>query len=161
MAVKRSHWEDCAALVECFQAGARRGLTIALNTILPGVVLAFVLIQALSVSGGLSLIGYGLAPIMGWWGLPGEAAMVLVAAALSISGAAGAIAGLFAAGQLDALQVSILTPAIFLMGALIQFANRILGTARVARAYWLPMMVICVVNALLSMSFMRFLMGWL
>ena len=134
---------------------------MALNTILPGVVLAFVLIQALSVSGGLSLIGRGLGPIMGWWGLPGEAAMVLVAAALSISGAAGAIVGLFAAGQLDAVQVSILTPAIYLMGALIQFANRVLGTAGVARAYWLPMMAICVINALLAMSLMRVLIAWL
>lgn len=146
-------------ILDHFVDGARKGLNIALTSTLPNVLMAFVLIQVLKVSGLLDLIGTLFGPIMGLWGLPGESATVLAAAFMSMGGAVGVVAGLMSANLLDGAQVTMLIPSIYLMGSLVQYIGRILGTADTNKKHWGVMLAICVINALLALTVMRFIVA--
>ena len=78
-------------LMDLFIDGARRGFTIATTSLLPNVVMAFVIIQALKVTGLLDIVGRVCEPIMALWGLPGEAATVLLASVMSMGGGVGGL----------------------------------------------------------------------
>ena len=52
-------------IMDMFIDGARRGFTIATTSLLPNVVMAFVIIQALKVTGLLDIVGKICEPIMG------------------------------------------------------------------------------------------------
>ena len=58
-------------VMDMFIDGARRGFTIATTSLLPNVVMAFVIIQALKVTGLLEVVGRVCEPVMALWGLPG------------------------------------------------------------------------------------------
>lgn len=74
------------SIIDVFVEGARKGFKVNINSMLPNLVMAFVLIQALKVTGILTLLGNVCAPIMAIFGLPGEGIMVLFAAWLSMGG---------------------------------------------------------------------------
>lgn len=102
-------------VMDMFIDGARRGFTIATTNLLPNVVMAFVIIQALKITGLLDWVGHICEPVMALWGLPGEAATVLLAALMSMGGAVGVAASLATAGALTGHDVTVLLPAMYLM----------------------------------------------
>ena len=134
-------------VMDMFIDGARRGFTIATTNLLPNVVMAFVIIQALKITGLLDWVGHICEPVMALWGLPGEAATVLLAALMSMGGAVGVAASLATAGALTGHDVTVLLPAMYLMG------NP--GTAEVNAKYYPHIITVCVINALLSIWVMQ------
>ena len=128
-------------VMDMFIDGARRGFTIATPNLLPNVVMAFVIIQALKITGLLDWVGHICEPVMALWGLPGEAATVLLAALMSMGGAVG--------------DVTVLLPAMYLMGNPVQNVGRCLGTAEVNAKYYPHIITVCVINALLSIWVMQ------
>lgn len=145
------------SLADVFVDGARKGFSVGCNSIIPNVLMAFALIQVLKVTGLLELFGKVFAPVMAIFGLPGEAIMVLMGAFLSMGGAVGVAASLAAAGALNGTHITILMPAIYLMGSLLQYMGRLLGTANVQTRYYPILFGICIINALLAMLVMRLL----
>lgn len=145
-------------ILDMFVEGARQGWTIATTQTMPNVVMAFVIIHALKVTGLMDLIGVVFKPIMGLWGLPGEAATVLLASFMSMGGGVGVAASLYASGIMSMADVTVVIPAIFLMGSLIQYMGRCLGTAGVNARHWGVILGISVLNALLSMWVMRLIL---
>ncbi|WP_312951186.1 YjiG family protein [Superficieibacter sp.] len=142
-------------VMDLFIDGARRGFTIATTSLLPSVVMAFVIIQALSVTGLLEIVGSICQPIMALWGLPGEAATVLLAAVMSMGGGTGVCASLVLTGVLTGHDATVLLPAIYLLGNPVQNVGRCLGTAGVKPKYYPHIITICVINALLSIWVMQ------
>jgi spore maturation protein SpmB len=142
-------------VVDLFVNGARRGFTIATTNLMPNVVLAFIFIRALTVTGLLDIFAKACAPIMALWGLPGEAAAVLLAAFMSMGGGVGVAASLFMDQHLSAADLTLLLPAIYLLGNPLQNVGRCLGTAEVDTRYFTPITVICIFNALVCMWVMR------
>ena len=144
-------------LLDMFVNGARRGFTVATTNMLPNVVMAFVLIRALEVTGLLKLFGVVFKPVMGLWGLPGEAVTVIVSSFLSMGGGVGVTASLYTSGILSNTDVTVLMPAVCLVGALLQYLGRCLGTAEVQTRYYPAIIIISFANALLAMWVMRLL----
>lgn len=142
-------------VTDIFVEGARKGWNIGVSNIIPNVVMAFVIIYALKITGLLGLLGKAFGPIMAVFGLPGEAATVLMGAWLSMGGGVGVCVSLFNQGILTGTHIAILTPAIFLMGAQIQYAGRLLGTAEVNSRHYGILFGICIMNALIAMLLMR------
>ncbi len=62
---------------------------------------------------------------------------------------------LLSKGQLDVGQITILAPAIFLMGSQLQYMGRLLGVADVPKKYWPLLMAVSILNAVISMLIMR------
>lgn len=146
--------------IDLFIEGARNGWTIGTTSMLPNVLMAFVLIQILNITGLMGWIGKVAGPVMLLWGLPGEGLVVLLGAFMSMGGGVGVAAGLIANGALSPVHVTILAPAIMLMGALVQYMGRCLGTADANRKWWGWQILICVVNALVAMWIMRFIVAF-
>lgn len=143
-------------LPDIFVEGAKKGWNVGVGSIIPNVLMAFVLIHALRLSGLLDVLGTIFNPVMGLFGLPGQAVMVLVGAWMSMGGGVGVAASLFAAKILTPTHVTILLPAIFLMGAQLQYMGRLLGTAGIQGRYYPMMFGISILNAVISMLIMRF-----
>ena len=145
-------------ILDLFVEGARKGFIIGTTSLLPNVVMAFVIIRILDVTGLLHLIGIVFSPVMGLWGLPGEAATVLITALMSMGGAVGVAMSLYTAGSLDPMQITVILPAIYLMGNPVQNVGRCLGIASVNTKHYPAIILICIINALLSIWAMRLIM---
>lgn len=144
-------------VTDAFVEGARRGWNIAIGSMLPNVLMAFVLIYILRLTGILELLGQLFAPMMGLFGLPGEALMVLLAAWLSMGGGVGVASSLFAAGALSLENIAVLAPAMYLMGSQVQYIGRVLGVIGTPGRL-IPVMVgISVLNAFLALWVMQIL----
>lgn len=139
------------SIVDIFVEGARKGWNIGVTSIIPNVLMAYAIIQILRVTGILNLLGGVFAPIMAVFRLPGESIMVLISAWLSMGGGVGVAASLYSAGSLSTTHVTILLPAIFLMGAQIQYMGRCLGTAGVQPYVYPVCFGISIINAILAM----------
>ncbi|ADW72416.1 MULTISPECIES: YjiG family protein [Rahnella] len=140
---------------DIFVVGARKGFNIAINNLMPNVVMAYVISEMLNLLGVMTLVGHIFAPLMGLLGLPGEAVTVLLTSWLSSSAGTGVAISLLTKGTLDMTQITILAPAIFLMGSQLQYMGRLLGVADVPKKYWPLLMLTSVLNAIISMILMR------
>ena len=76
-------------IYDAFVDGMRKGWKVATLNMLPNVVLAFVLIKALKLSGLLEIMGEWFSPVMSIFGLPGEAVTVLLSTLFSAGGGMG------------------------------------------------------------------------
>ena len=146
-------------IIDLFIEGCRKGWDTGIRNMMPNVLMAFILIKALNVTGLLKFLGVVFAPVMALWGLPGEAVTVLVSALMSMGGAIGAAAGLLSAGTMTAKDVTVVMPAIYLMGSLVQYLGRCLGTAEVNSKYYAVMVGIAVLNALMAMWVMKIIVA--
>ncbi|MGL6118151.1 YjiG family protein [Plesiomonas sp.] len=142
-------------ITDIFVAGARKGWNIATTSTVPNILMAFVIIKVLKISGALELMATIFEPVMGLFGLPGEAAAVLLGGWMSMGGGVGVAVSLFTDGTLTGKHLAILAPAIYLMGSQVQYAGRILGVIG-TRAKLIPVMIgISVLNAFGAMLLMR------
>ena len=142
-------------ITDVFVEGARKGWNLGVNNIIPNVLMAFVIIHVLNITGLLALLGKLFAPIMAVFGLPGEAATVLMGSWLSMGGGVGVAVSLFNEGLLNGTHLAILAPAIYLIGSQIQYAGRLLGTADVNSRHYGILFAISILNALIAMLIMR------
>ncbi|MEI2680594.1 YjiG family protein [Erwinia aphidicola] len=140
---------------DIFVVGARKGFHIAIHNLMPNVVMAYVIAEVLNLLGVMMLIGDVFAPVMGLFGLPGQAVTVLLTAWLSSSAGTGVAISLLAKGVLSGADITILTPAIFLMGSQLQYMGRLLGVSDVPKKYWPLLMLTSIMNAVISMLVMR------
>jgi len=147
---------ESKTVVDVFVDGARKGWSIGVSNVMPNVLMAFVLIQVLKVTGILTLLGKVFGPVMAIFGLPGESIAVLMGSWLSMGGGVGVAASLYAGKTLTMSHVTILIPAIFLMGSQIQYMGRLLGTAGVQTRHYPVLFGISILNAVISMLIMRF-----
>lgn len=151
--------ESKPMITDVFVAGARKGWGIATSSTLPNVLMAFVIIKALEITGALKGLSFIFAPLMNLFGLPGEAAAVLIGGWMSMGGGIGVAVSLYANGTLSGEHLAILAPAIYLMGSQIQYAGRILGVIGTKASKIPVMIVVSVINAFIAMFLMKIFIG--
>ena len=141
-------------LTDVFVEGARKGWDIAVHNTIPNVLMAFVIIHILKVSGALDIIGKYLGFVMLPLGLPGESIAVIMAAFLSWGGAAGVLVALVQGGTLTAPDIAVLIPGMALVGSTVQYMGRVLGVLGIPGKHYLVLFGICILNAYLAMFVM-------
>ena len=141
-------------LTDVFVEGARKGWDIAIHNTIPNVIMAFVVIHILKVSGALDIIGKHLGFIMLPLGLPGESIAVFMAAFLSWGGSAGVLVALVQNGTLTAPDIAVLIPGMALVGSTVQYMGRVLGVLGIPGKHYLVLFGICILNAYLAMFVM-------
>ena len=141
---------------DIFIVGLRKGLNIGLYSLLPNVLMAFVLTYMLQLFGVMDFLGKTCGGVMGIFDLPGQAITVLLATWLSCGAGVGVAASRAAAGQLNGHDVTILAPAFILMASQIQYMGRLLGVADVPKKYWPVLMLNSILMASIGMLLMRF-----
>lgn len=145
-------------VTDIFVRGAVNGWNISVTSTIPNVLMAFVIIKILKHSGLLDIIGQVFQPIMAVFGLPGEAAMVLIGAWMSMGGGVGVAVSLFDQSILNGTHLAILAPSIFLMGSQVQYMGRCLGVIGIKGRDMLTIMCIPVIVAFIIMFVMRIIM---
>ena len=128
------------SIVEEFVAGAKKGFYIGAEMIAPAMVLAYVLIEFLNITGLMVIVGKAVGPVMAIFGLPGEAVVALVAAFFAKAAGCATAASLYSQGIIDAQQATILFPACVTMGTLIGHFVRIVITSN-ANKKWHPLLL--------------------
>ena len=118
---------------DIFIVGLKKGLNIGLYSLLPNVVMAFVLTYILQLWGVMDFLGRTCGGIMGIFDLPGQAITVLLATWMSCG-----------------------APALILMASQIQYMGRLLGVADVPKKYWPLLMLNSLLMAFIGMLLMRF-----
>lgn len=121
--------EKKKSAVEVFMGGAKKGFYIGVEQIVPAMVLGYIIIEFLQLTGLVEIIAVVFTPIMAIFGLPGESVIVLVSAFFAKAAGAATAANLYAAGTITAAQATILLMPSMLMGTLVgHFARIVLVT---------------------------------
>ncbi len=140
---------------DIFIIGARKGFNVAINNLVPNILMAYAVAQVLQIMGVMKFLGEVFGPAMVVFGLPGEAVTVILTAWLSSSAAVGLAANMAANGILDAHAITVLMPCFFLLGAQLQYMGRLLGVADVPKKYWPLLMSASFLNAICAMLLMN------
>lgn len=151
--------ETKKGLVDVFSAGCRRGFNMSLNSIMPAMILGYVLIRFLHLSGLMDIISFLFQPFMGIFGLPGAAVTVLMAAFFAKASGCSMAALMYTEGTLTLGQCAILMPACMLMGTLIGGYARIILVSGVPKKYQMPLFFLPILDAAISMFIMRFIVN--
>lgn len=141
---------------DIFIIGLRKGFNVAINNLLPNVLMAFVLAYILELFGVMAFLGKVCGPVMSIFDLPGQAITVLCATWLSCGAGVGVAASLLASGTLNGTDITIMSPALLLMASQIQYMGRLLGVAEVPKKYWPLLMFNSILMAVIGMLIMRF-----
>lgn len=141
-------------ITEVFVKGASRGWELATKSMLPNLVMAFVLIKILMVSGLLTYVGMAFEPVMSLFGLPGESAMVLVSAWMSSGGAIGVLLAFLSDGVMTGQEAAVILPSIFIMGGQLQYMGRCLGVIGIKDQMLYVIMLIPIVMAFAALAVM-------
>ena len=140
---------------ELFMQGAKKGFYIGVELITPAMVMAYALLAFLKYLGIMPIIGEVLGPIMGIFGLPGEASLALLAAFFAKAAGAATAASLYAAGTITAAQATILFPACITMGTLIGHFARVVMICQVRSLYYPVMFLTPIIDAVIVMWLTR------
>lgn len=142
-------------IIEVFMAGCKKGFYIGIEQILPAMVLGYAIVQFLQLTGIVDILGKVFGPIMGIFGLPGEAVVVLVSAFFSKAAGAGTAANMFTEGIINSAQATILIMPCMLMGTLIGHYARIVLVADTNQKHRGLMLIIPIMDSILGMLLMR------
>ncbi|MBP2666436.1 MAG: yjiG [Firmicutes bacterium] len=145
------------SIVEEFVAGAKKGFYIGAEMIAPAMVLAFVLIQFLEITGLMTIVGKAVGPVMAVFGLPGEAVVALVAAFFAKAAGCATAATLYSKGLITAQQATILFPACVTMGTLIGHFVRIVIVSNASKRWHPLLLCVPLVDAAVVMLLTRML----
>lgn len=146
------------SLVEEFVAGAKKGFYIAVEMIAPAMVLAYVLILFLQITGLMTIVGKIVGPVMALFGLPGEAVVALIAAFFAKAAGAATAATMYSNGMLTAAQATILFPATITMGTLIGHFVRIVIVSGANKKYHPLLLAVPIIDAMVAMLITRLIL---
>ncbi len=142
---------------DIFVRGAKKGFNLSIGSLMPNILMAYVLTDILTRLGVMAFLSQVCGPVMAVFGLPGEAIIILLTTWLSSSSAIGITAGMVASGSISPHDVTVMMPAYFLLNAQIQYMGRLLGTAGVPARYWPLLMLASVINASCAMLIMNWI----
>lgn len=145
--------------VSIFITGAKKGIQIALNIVLPSILFGYFIAQILQLSGIMNVIGTVLQPVMGIFGLPGEAALPFVLGPISFGGSVSTAVMLCAEGLMSGTQAAIMIPYIYLTGSIPSFMGRVLDVAGVKEEYKKVIILIGFIMAILSLFVTRLVLS--
>lgn len=140
---------------DIFVIGARKGFHIAINNLLPNILMAYAIAEVLNILGVMQFLANVFGPVMAVFGLPGQAITVLLTTWLSSSAAVGLTASMVNNGLLQPIDITIMAPAYFLIGSQLQYMGRLLGVTDAPKKYWPLLMLSSIINAIIGMFLMH------
>ena len=149
------------SLLEEFIFGAKNGFYLGVEKIIPAMILAYVLILFLKITGLMAIIGNVISPVMAIFGLPGEAIVALISAFFAKAAGAATAATLYADGTINAVQATILFPATITMGTLIGHFVRCVVASGANPKHHTMLVAIPIIDAVLSMLLTRMIITFM
>lgn len=143
------------SVIDTFLKGCARGFKVGIENITPAMILGYTLVYILQTTGLMTILGKIFAPVMGLFGLPGEAFAVLISAFFAKASGCATAANMYTDGILTLGQASMLLPACILMGTLIGHYARIVLVANTNKRWHPFLLLIPLIDAAISLVIMR------
>ena len=140
------------SIVDTFLKGCAKGFKIGIENITPAMILGYTLVYILQATGLMTFLGRIFAPIMGVFGLPGEAFAVLISAFFAKASGCATAATMYANGELTLGQASML------LGTLIGHYARIVLVAGTNKKWHTMLLIVPLFDAALSLIIMRMIL---
>jgi spore maturation protein SpmB len=153
--------ETKKTMIEVFMGGAKKGFYIGVEQILPAMVLGYVIVQFLQLTGLVDVLGKIFGPVMGIFGLPGETIIVLISAFFAKAAGAATAANLYTQGLITAAQATILIMPSMLMGTLVGHYARIVLVADVNKKYRGLLLAVPIFDTIVGMLLMRIILTFM
>ncbi len=147
--------------IEVFMGGARKGLYIGFDQILPAMILGYVIVEFLKLTGIIDILGVIFGPVMGIFGLPGESVVVLLSAFFAKAAGAATAANLFSEGIINAAQATILLMPSMLMGTLVGHYARIVLVSDANPKYRGLLLAVPIIDSVVGMLLMRLILTFM
>ncbi len=141
--------------IESFMSGCKKGVQVTLNNIMPAMVLGYVIVQFLTLTGLVDVLSVIFGPVMGLFGLPGDAVTVLVAAIFAKASGAAAAASLFYAGTLTGAQATLCIIPCMLMGTLVGHYARCVLVSGVEGKWRGLLLIVPFIDTVIGLVLMR------
>lgn len=141
--------------IECFMDGCKQGVQITLNNIMPAMVLGYVIIQFLVLTKLIDMLSIVAGPLMGFFGLPGQAVAVFIAAIFAKASGAAAAASLFTAGVLTPGQATLCIIPSMMMGTLIGHYARCVLVSNVSGKWRGFLLILPFIDTFVGLLMMR------
>ena len=119
------------------------------------------MVYILQATGVMDLLGSVLSPVMGVFGLPGEAVAVLISAFFAKAAGCGTAATMYASGILTMGQATMLFPACILMGTLIGHYARIVLVADADKKWHGLLLAVPLFDAVISLFMMKIILTFM
>lgn len=145
------------SIIDLFMKGCYDGFNIGVKNIMPAMILGYTLVYILQATGLMDLLGTVFSPVMGIFGLPGEAFAVLISAFFAKAAGAASGANMYATGVLTMSQAAMMLPACMLMGTLIGHYARIVLVSGTNHKWHGLLLVVPLFDAALSLWIMKVL----
>ncbi len=145
------------SIIDLFMMGCYDGFNIGVKNIMPAMILGYTLVYILQATGLMDLLGTVFSPVMGLFGLPGEAFAVLISAFFAKAAGAASGANMYATGVLTMSQAAMMLPACMLMGTLIGHYARIVLVSGTNHKWHGLLLVVPLFDAALSLWIMKVL----
>lgn len=145
-------------VIESFMSGCKKGVHIALDNIMPAMVLGYVIIQLLTLTGLINILSGIFGPVMGIFGLPGEAVAVFIAAIFAKASGAAAAANLYNQGLLTGAQATLCAVPSMLMGTLVGHYARCVLVSGVESRRRLLLLILPIIDTVIGLFLMRALL---
>ncbi len=143
------------SIIDTFLKGCARGFKVGIENIVPAMILGYTLVYVLQETGLMNLLGTIFAPVMGLFGLPGEAFAVLISAFFAKASGCATAATMYEQGVLTLGQSLMLLPACILMGTLIGHYARIVLVSGANKKWHGLLLAMPIFDAFLSLIIMR------
>lgn len=145
-------------LMTSFVDGAKKGMDISMNSLIPNVAFAFTITRVLQLLGVIDFIGKLLGPVMAIFGLPGIAAVPLVLNISAIAAGFGSAVSLASTGALTSDHLFMMIPTMMLTGAFFIFTSRILLITKIKSKDFKVVYVITLLNGIIALFIMKIIM---
>lgn len=145
-------------LMTSFINGGKKGMDIAIHSLIPNIAFAFTVTRILTLLGVIDFIGRLLAPVMAIFGLPGAAAVPLVLSVSAIAAGFSSAVSLASTGVLTGDHLFMIMPAMMLSGAFFIFTSRILLITKIKSKDFKIVYVISLINGIISLFVMKLIM---
>lgn len=149
------------SIISTFLGGCYRGFEVGIKNIVPAMILGYTLVYILQATGVMDLLGSVLSPVMGVFGLPGEAVAVLISAFFAKAAGCGTAATMYASGILTMGQATMLFPACILMGTLIGHYARIVLVADADKKWHGLLLAVPLFDAVVSLFMMKIILTFM
>lgn len=149
------------SIISTFLGGCYRGFEVGIKNIVPAMILGYTLVYILQATGVMDLLGNVLSPVMGVFGLPGEAVAVLISAFFAKAAGCGTAATMYASGILTMGQATMLFPACILMGTLIGHYARIVLVADADKKWHGLLLAVPLFDAVISLFMMKIILAFM
>jgi len=141
--------------IESFMSGCKKGVHIALDNIMPAMVLGYVVIQFLVLTNLINILSKVFGPVMGIFGLPGDAVAVFIAAIFAKASGAAAAASLYSSGVLTSAQATLCVIPSMLIGTLVGHYARCVLVSGVENKRRLLLLIIPFIDTIIGLFLMR------